>query len=122
MSAVTVLQTKFGDKGNCLTACLASVLGIGPKDITEVREKPLWWENMEAALRPHNRFPLWLGLNTVPQGLALGAVESQNLVGYLHSVVVLGGKIVWDPHPKQNSYDMPLAEGYIVLVPLVPLP
>lgn len=113
-----VLQTTFGTGGNCLTACLASVLGIGLDDILEVPQER-WWQRMEEALSSHGRHPIWLALETMPKGLSLGSVESPRLEDELHSVVVHNGVIVWDPHPDQDAYGLPLVEGFIVLLPLV---
>lgn len=116
-----VLQTKFGIDGNCLTACLASVLEVELDDIPEVPQER-WWQRMEEALFSRGRLPVWISLETVPKVLSLGSVQSPRLEGELHSVVVRNGITVWDPHPDQDAYELPFVEGFIVLLPLIGQP
>jgi len=115
-----VLQTKFGMEGNCLTAALASLLGVELADVAEIPEDR-WWQRMEEAAHAHHHHPIWHPMDIgIPRGFCLGSVKSPRLDGQTHSVVVLDGNIIWDPHPDQDAYTLPLVEGFIVFVPLLP--
>ncbi len=101
---IEVTQTKFYPDGNCMAACLASIL-----------EKPL--EEI-----PHTLGDNWLA--DLNEGLkkfgykidrTLCDPDDETVGGYhiaviqsprgnwLHACVALDGKIVWDPYPGADS-------------------
>jgi len=109
-----VLQTKFGDDGNCLTASLASALGLDLLDIPEITQDE-WWLQLEAVLLGKGFFPVYVDEKQilkgyVPKGTHLAGIDSPRSGLGLHSVVIEDGVIVWDPHPDQDGYGRPLRD------------
>jgi hypothetical protein len=109
-----VFQTKFGDPdGNCLAACLASILEIGLDQIPDFGNDSAWYD----------RFSQWMVTNfdVKPIDLSISQLEKWewNLNGYhlingksprgdfYHSVVGLDGEMVHDPHPDGTGIRTP---------------
>lgn len=114
-----VLQTKFKEDGNCLCACLASLLEIpiesipNPKHNDWQDEMNRWLiENhglyiMSAALNPDSNYLPSAFVNNY----TIGVGESCN--NLLHAVICRDKRIVHDPLPnsgltydKINSFDL----------------
>lgn len=111
-----VMQTRFGPKaGNCFSACLATLLGIG---IDEVPEEDLTWmegipsfEQVNAWVRPMGLAyfeVLWDDRSFVPLDGVLGIAIGPGPRGCNHAVVVQVRKdeitcylhFLHDPHPS----------------------
>ncbi len=103
-----VMQTKFGDEGNCFNASLASILELDLDQIPNYdgRTDSGWWR----------KYNIWLtkefGLSMVhlsAKGCKSWFIDECNTFclcsgksarGLEHSCVGIGGKIVHDPHPS----------------------
>lgn len=107
-----VMQDKFGDEGNCMEACIASILEI-PLD--EVPYSVPYGEKWMDILHPF-LFDRGLYLITVdaeiflkikkPYGYSIGAGRSSRVLGFDHAVVCLDGETVHDPHPDPDPVEI----------------
>ena len=111
-----VYQTKFNEDGNCLAACIASILEIPIEDVSSFDS--LWWEvDLFYFLRKYNR--TYVRFN-VESEEALSSVERFYLdkdvysiaVGptprhtdFLHAVVYCSKFLAHDPHPEGKGLD-----------------
>ena len=121
-------------RGDCLRACLCSVLELPIDAIPNVIAEDDWWERLTDHLREHHGFELWNfdfdeGTERfAPLGYWIAAVPSLNLPPaengepYLHAVVMKGERLAWDPSAKRRYEQVALDEvhGAKVLVPLDP--
>ena len=98
-------QTSFGKPhGNCLQACIASVLELELDDVPNFMERrgDLWQEAVKDFLARFDLDFIDIAVQSevyVPSGFHLIAGESQR--GLFHSVVGLNGRLVHDPHPSR---------------------
>lgn len=107
-----VQQTRFGLDGNCVSACIASILGcpIELVDLSAVLDAN-WQRTINAKLRD-----LGFSLVTIPRtqslltvmsgihirhGLTKRSVESSELL--THAVIYCGSELVHDPHPDKSG-------------------
>ena len=101
---IPVDQTKFPVRGNCVRACIASILEIDIDSIPAWEDQTINW---------HLHAKGWLrergyGLSCVvpgvcsqddTYGIAIG--DTTRSVLYQHACVCLNGKIVHDPYPSK---------------------
>lgn len=119
-------QTVLGHRGNCLAACVASILGItlaelpdlSPEGVEarirsgELSRPPGDWDPQDWAVA---EFVRERGLDVAAispwcmegrldlAGLSIASAWSQRLEGYGHAVVALDGDLLWDPHPQRHQ-------------------
>lgn len=116
-------QTIIGEKGNCMSACLASLLHL---DIAHVpnffdisTNDDEWWEAVRSWLSGHG----W-GIISINLG---DAFPPEKLNGYQiifgrskrkhnHATIWLNGEMVHDPHPDKTGLET--IEGCDLLYPL----
>lgn len=108
---IPVMQTVFGETGNCFSACLASVLEIELSEVPnffegiDPKDNKAWWSALRSWLNP-------LNLDVMSVGITLNALEEYKnaylLVGgssprgnFLHAVIYHGGEMVHDPHESR---------------------
>lgn len=97
-------QTKFGpEEGNCLTACVASLLDLAIEDVPFTGADAAWREQFDA-------FCLSLGLQLRGRGprrpyagYAIACGQSPRFENAGHAVVVLDGVLAHDPHPDRTG-------------------
>ena len=133
-----ILQTRTGaPAGNCLAACMATILGASLRTLDTTGTQwpanvPAWseyhatptpaQETAHAAVRRvwtnHlKRFgvaTMRLNCAEPPPGWSIGTVVNPR--GVVHAVVCRDGCIVWDPNPKQDSYDCEVLDWEVFLV------
>ncbi len=106
-----ILQTKFGKEGNCLCACIASLLEINIDFIPNSKHAD-WQEEMNRWLiENYNIYLLSVALNTnaylpsaFKNGYTIGCGKSCNEL--MHAVICCDGRIVHDPLPESGlTYD-----------------
>jgi len=102
-----VLQTKFGVDGNCFSACVATILGVGLADVPNDpgTGRRVWRDYLD-------RFGLGmltvqLGAGWPPEG-AYCIAGGKSARGLPHAVVWFfepdgAGKMVFDPHPDSTG-------------------
>ena len=105
-----VMQTKFGDDGNCFAACLASILELELDQVPDYdgRTDSGWWR----------KYNIWLtkefGLSMchIARGDGSWFIDDCNTFhlcsglsprGLEHSCVGKNGRIVHDPHPSNEG-------------------
>lgn len=122
---IPVDQTIFGaPEGNCLPACIASILHLAVEDVPCVCNPPDgdWLARLATWLRGRGFRPLLL---SGPPGEhlegVLCVVSGKSPRGdYLHATVWRGGHLVHDPHPSRAGIDN--VSDTLILVPLDPRP
>lgn len=110
---IPIQQTKRGgpdvppdERGDCLGACLASILGV-PLDSVRVGHSDdpdwHWWDAAHAALEPHGYELLQAHPPVYAWGYWIASVPSKNLGNYpdgspvLHVLVMRGWEVAHDP-------------------------
>lgn len=124
-----VYQTRFDTEGNCLQACLATVLGMSleevPDFVADVPADMVWTDSLRAWLH-HKGFGLMIAdisndcdmERLLPFGVCLvGGKTSRGSVQ--HEVVYLNGKLWHDPYPEGNGLTQ-LCDMFLIF-PLRPL-
>jgi hypothetical protein len=114
---IPVYQDIFGEEGNCMSACLASILEIPLKEVpcfvdNGAGKNGDWFRNMFSWLheRGWDFFPYYIGVipldwNNLPEHLQ--DVHCYHLAsgpgprGWGHATVGWKGTIVHDPHPSK---------------------
>jgi hypothetical protein len=91
--------------GNCLSACVASILELPIEEVPWFNEDPAtWWERFGAWCEARGHTPIFLPWSTpAPVGYAIAGVASRRADGVLHAIVCLDGKIVHDPQPRNRG-------------------
>lgn len=119
-----VFQTKFGKpEGNCLGACVISILELEVKDIPSLGMDN-WWGELKRFVRPFgyeslyfcpdNREEFFNQIAEVsPEALYVGGNDGPR--GLKHCVVLKGKTMIHDPHPDGGGIEMP-PEDYIYFV------
>lgn len=111
----TFLDKAKGTRGNCLSACLASILELGIEEVPHFAEQAEWQESLFKWLARHG---LELeNQNDAPNGLAIAIGYSPREIR--HAIVVNNGVMVWDPHPDNNG--LVSIQCYWTLQPLSPV-
>lgn len=99
--------------GNCLAACMASILECPLDEVPQLPPGDAISDETWAEYHP--RLAAWLAERNLvevtfsadqewhPQGYAILGVESPRFPGMGHAVVALDGVIVWDPHPGRDQ-------------------
>lgn len=99
-------QTKFGEvEGNCLEACLASILELPLDKVPEFRStrNSCWLIDLNHWLEQYGLQAMDVDdFSLVPKGYCIVAGASPRLKT-LHGVVYLNGKMVHDPHPSRDG-------------------
>ncbi len=122
-------QTTFGPRtngkvGNCMSACIASLLELGIDDVpyfmgTEDEPDDLWKKRINRWAAPYGfsfmHFKTAKGFTEWPPGYYVLTGRSPR---GMHAVVAKGKKMVHDPHPSRDG--LKSVDGFAVLVPLDP--
>ena len=99
-------QSTFGNIGNCLSACVASIFEISISDVPNfccIKEHPQYDRNWFTALAD---FMIPFGYKPrrrvhPPDGYSI--INGNGPRGSRHSCVAFDGKIVHDPHPDKTG-------------------
>jgi hypothetical protein len=99
-----VEQTAFFPDGNCMEACVASILEIPIANVAKIAstDDTNWWAGFCKWLAGRGLKAAWANIadTAVPGGYAIIGARSPR-ADVLHAVVALDGIIVWDPHPDR---------------------
>ncbi len=116
-------QTRYGERGNCFSACIASLLEIPieivPNFISERHDVPQS-ALLNQWLAPLNLHALYCETDimhpehAVPDGFYILTGTSPR--GRLHVVIAAGKEIVHDPHPSRAG--LTEVDGFVVILPL----
>lgn len=123
-----VMQTTLGRRGNCMSACLASILEIPIETVPnffEVAGEGVaeWWGALREWLKPFGFGVITLTFedagmwNTLClDGYHIVSGPSPRVEGSFHATVWHAGRMVHDPHPDQSGIGRP--ETLDLLYPL----
>ena len=93
-----VQQTIFGNHGNCLAACIASIFEVEMSVLPTFAEMPdAWLEELNDWLRPKGLGAILIAGDDKPDGYCIRS--STRLPGRRHCCVALNGEVAWDPSP-----------------------
>jgi hypothetical protein len=98
-------QTVFGAPlGNCLSACVASLLHLRIDEVPTFCDKPDWLCVLNAWLRERGLWAMCYVYETslVPPGFWIMGGKSPR-GDFLHAVVMRGSEMVHDPHPSRDG-------------------
>ena len=107
-------QTILGDAGDCMSACLATLLGV-PTRAVPYLNSPYWRETMVDYLEPMGLHP-WV-TQRLPAGSGPAIVLGSGPRGRRHAVVGDGVGLLHDPHPSRAGL-VGEPDGFIVLMNL----
>lgn len=110
------------EKGNCRTACVASILELPIEEVPYFVAFKDWEKEQERFLAERGLKPKWsYGWGyTRPEGYAIGvgiSPRSRKDKPMYHAVVTLDGEIVHDPHPDGTGICGPI-QFYTQIVPI----
>lgn len=131
MKFAPVDQDRFGEsEGNCLAACVASLIGRPLDEVTEAIGNGKggeyvngvwtggkhWFDRLTDVL---NGWGYSISYDTaeIPQGYSIASGESPR--GLYHATVAHNGEIIHDPHPSRAG--LLAIESHITIKPLVHL-
>jgi len=95
--------------GDCLRACVASVLGLAMEDVPHFvqyiehpagTDKSLWWWALIGFCRAYGWHVTYDG-PAAPGGWALA--DGMSPRGHMHVCVAYAGEVVFDPHPSRGG-------------------
>ena len=107
-----VIQSNIGMCGNCLAACIASVLEVPldevPQPTAESFTDPEGWQRYMEQIRdwlaPRNLGMLCSGFGGwLPDGYCLAGVRVCRESTMTHSVIFFNGELAHDPHPVHQG-------------------
>lgn len=103
---IKVFQTKFGTEGNCLEACIASLLEVDIEQIPILPKDGRWLRIINSWLvNNHNIFLLTVEI-TNPAYIDIAFNNSYQIAvgegarGLRHAVIYKNGELVHDPFPE----------------------
>ena len=99
-----VMQTKFGEEGNCFSACVASMLEL------ETDEVPIfyqtspasWWIDFTNWLKDYGYFPIHDSRHHVYPIFHIASGTAKR--GFEHAVIYKGDKLAHDPYPGGKGF------------------
>lgn len=120
-----VTQTRIGyPEGNCLEACVASILHVPIEDVPELyRYGDEWYEVLTTYVRRKGLLMVYVpDAGIKPKGLHIVSGKSPRVETMYHACVARDGRIVHDPYPGLDGYPTPDAliriRGYYLIIPL----
>lgn len=111
-----LVQSRVGNNGRCLAACLASILEIPESKVPEYGEAD-WQQTINKFLKGHGLRYRRVSANSAPP-LGYHTIEGISPRGGMHAVVGKRGRMVHDPHPQDGTgRGLVTREYYGVLTP-----
>lgn len=111
-----VMQTTFGDVGNCFSACIASILECPIEEVPNfcAGNRSRWMLDAQAWLRGRGWAMVSMtfkDFDAIGQAVWIGAFPGECIYiasgkssrGLLHSVIMCGDHLLHDPHPDGNG-------------------
>lgn len=124
---IPVDQTKFGKGGNCMSACIASILEMDLNEVPnffEITDTDIeWWTAVRTFLRERGWGLLSIGVTEDMlkgyEGIFIVGGASPRFPGskVQHAVIWQNGKLTHDPHPDRLGVEV---ESIDMLYPLDP--
>jgi hypothetical protein len=105
-------QTTYGTRGNCVSACIASILEM-PIEAVPLFIGEGWWPRLLGWLAGHDLAATKIRDSLAPLGYSIAFGPSTRLAGYGHACVARDGIAVHDPHPSRDG--LPIVEYYVMI-------
>lgn len=106
--------------GNCMEACLASLLEIDISDVPKFSKKEEWYDECQAFLAKYDLYLLCFDFNEPRFDLLLGyciaSCSSPNYKDVDHAVILHNGRVFHDPHRDGKPVDLSRIKTIDVLV------
>ena len=121
---IPIDQSVLGARGNCFSACLASLLEIPIEDVPFFLSEPgdvsrfQWAERLDAWLEPFGLYALHFFADPARPGAFPGVLHIMTGMsprGRPHAVIGKGRFVVHDPHPDKTGLSS--LDGFCLLVP-----
>jgi hypothetical protein len=103
---IPVVQSRTGADGNCLNACIASILELPLKAVPELGED--WLGDLNRFLAHYGLRYRRVPMYKKPSGWS--TIEGVSPRGGLHACVAKDGELAWDPHPIEDGTGQGLVE------------
>lgn len=107
-----VMQTRFGEEGNCMTACIASLLDLPIESVPYFLGEDDFFGSVSAFLESKgyeyhsfikgDEIEDWKKAPGV-DGYFIVAGESPRMPGVQHAVIFKGQEMFFDPHPDKTG-------------------
>ncbi len=100
-----VMQTRFGDEGNCLQAAIASLMELPLDGVPDFVERD-WWGTLQRWLHPMGLYPIIVRAGSggrVPSSVGYYLISGKSPRGWDHMVVAKEGEVAHDPHPDGSG-------------------
>ncbi len=95
-------QTIYGwPNGNCLSACVASILEMPTEAVPLSGNGEDWWPRLLGWLVDRGLSATKIEGRSPPRGYAIAFGPSPRLPGQGHTCVAYDGAVVHDPHPSR---------------------
>jgi hypothetical protein len=117
-----VYQSKFGEKGNCFEACLASILEKKLNEIPTLGSDEGWLHKLADFLSPFGLFYVEIDPENEEQRKVIEAMYDGKIYHFIngisprggeHACVGLNGELVHDPHPNGGGLDKVNSWGFL---------
>lgn len=98
--------------GNCMEACIASLLEIELSEVPSFGKEESWYDNCQIFLAQYDLQLLCYVSDTTSEmrnlllGYYIGAFPSPNTEGIDHAVIMKDSKVVHDPNPTGKPVDL----------------
>lgn len=117
---IKIMQTSFGEKGNCFNACVASILEIPIDELPDYSQWACWHYKYQQFLRNNYNYGMVTILNKGTNLLTdlIVIVSGPGPRGLVHSVLYRNGDLLHDPYPDNNGLDE--IQEITLLFPLSP--
>lgn len=118
---IPTLQSRTGPRGNCMSACIASLLELPIEAVPDFLMEPGdtsifdWSARLDQFLEPHGLYALHFSTRD-PRAVFPGCLHVITGIsprGRPHACVGQGRRVVWDPHPDQSGLES--IDGFIVI-------
>lgn len=128
MTPEKVMQTKFGNEGNCLLACIAGILHLDLDSIPKLWECNAnfedWFSSLNNWLKPLGYSYLEMDIGEDFRDVLLPSFGYHIMCGmtkrsseYGHAVIAYQGKVWHDPHPSNDKFLEEQGISYGFLIP-----
>jgi hypothetical protein len=105
-------QTRYDTKGNCVSACIASILEL-PVEVVPLFISDGWWSRLLRWLGTRDLSATKIEADRAAPGYTIAFGPSMRLVGLGHACVARNGIIVHDPHPSRDG--LPSVDYYVAI-------
>lgn len=111
-----VPQTRLGEQGNCIQACLASFFGLPIEEALEVEDDDNWFAKVQEWCLRRGYLALCVQATVPIKPVGVHFMGGDSARGFGHLVVAQDGQMIHDPHPSGDG--LTKHEDWILMIPL----